>query len=113
MSQKCDFHHKQNNLEYGGKAGHEDFPLFPHCFKGLSFLNTGKIVYIFHPKANDEGGGNSSNQHFLISFVVFVKNFFLSGIKNRDCLEKESDVEEREKTMHWVSLTYSFYFLKM
>ena len=32
IGQKWNFDHTVNNLENEGKAGHQDFLLFPHCF---------------------------------------------------------------------------------
>ena len=82
-----DIGHKGNNLDNGGKAGHQDFLLFPHCIKDLSFLSTCKIVYIFQLKVCNMGEGeNASNLHFLPFLCCFLKDFFLSGIKSRDCL---------------------------
>ena len=49
MSHKWKLDHK--DLENGGKAGHQDFLLFPYCFENIYFLNTGKIVHFFHLKA--------------------------------------------------------------
>ena len=72
MSQKLNFDHKENNLENGGMAGHQDIFFFPLFF----FLNTGKIVHIFHLKANNVGeGDNTSNQHFLHFLFLFFQRF--------------------------------------
>ena len=86
--------HKKNNLEKSELSS-----VFLHCFKDLSFLNIGKIVLIFHLKANNvREGENTSNQHFPLLF--FSKICFLIGINSRDCLGEESSVEKRNKTMH-------------
>ena len=47
---KWNFDNRENNLENGGKIGHQDFLLFPCCFKGgyldFSHLTELKNVYI-------------------------------------------------------------------
>ena len=86
------------------KTGHQDFLLFPHCFRDLSFLHTGKITQTFHLKANNVGEENDSNQNFLL-FLFFFSDFSHSGMKSRDCLGEETNIEKRNKTIHRLSLT--------
>ena len=72
------------------------------------FLNTCKIVHIFHMKANNVG--NASNQRFLVFLCCFFfKEFFHSGMKSCDCLGEESNVEKRNKTVHWLSALVESY----
>ena len=78
-------------------TGQKDFLLFPHCFKDLFLLNTGKRVHILHQKASDEGEGeNASYKHLLLFLCCFLKDFFLSGIKSRDCMGEESNVKKKK-----------------
>ena len=58
-------------------------------------------------------GENTSNQHFLLFLCCSFKDFFLSGIKSRDCLGEESNAKKRNKTMFWLSLMKSFFSLKI
>ena len=81
-----------------GKASHQDVFVLPHCFKDLSFLNTGKMVHIFHLKVNNDGEGkNASNQHFLLFLCCLFKDFFPSGIKSRDYFGEESLLKTETK----------------
>ena len=42
-------------------------------------------------------GENASNQHYLPFLRCFFKDLFLTGMKNCDCIGKESNVEKKKK----------------
>ena len=100
-------------MENGRKAAHQEFLLFPHCLKDISYLITGKIEHIFNKSKQCGRRRNASNQLFSVSFFFFFFiQFFLSGIKSGDRLGEESNVEKKKQNHALVESQVKFLFFQ-